>query len=331
MTLKYDDDARLHSITDEPSWRESYYLNFFSEDNDLHGLAYQAVTPNRGVGETYFVLFDGDDTLVWSCDDAVLVPEDIGAERMSLGHQTFECRVPWAEWQVRYDDPAKNTSVTVDWERMTDVCDWNWGELTGSTHVQHAGRIRCSGQVAGQEIEFAGFGERDRAWGPRRWSDIDLSWFVVAHFPDGAVVHAFIHRAAGAYHLMGYLHQDGLTQNLARFEARDIIYSKDGGPVESAVLSFEDVEGRSIEVVAIDRYDQYLAFASTEGSGIELQKAHQKYNGPRMFLTFQRFERSDGVIGRGMIDNNLTNDSEVQQFIAGPATSQLHKFDNKEI
>lgn len=328
MALTHDDDAALHQVTDDSSWRESYYLNFFAADSDLHGLAYQAVTPNRGKGEAYFVVFDGDEPLLWSVDDAVTVPPDVGAERMAPGNQRFVCEESWRRWRAEYDGPEGELAVS--WERLSDVCDWNWGALTGSVHLQHAGRIRCRGRIGDREIDFSGFGERDRAWGPRKWSAIDLSWFLVAQFPDETAVHAFVHRSEGVYHLMGYLHRDGHTEDLAGFEASDIVYSPGGGPVESVALEFTDVTGRSVRVRSVERYRDYLAFAATGGAGLSVQPANGTYEGPRMFLTFQRFVRDDGVVGKGMIDNNLTADVEATRFAAaGPVGSQLYVFDEE--
>lgn len=315
MPLNFDDDAKDHEITDAEDWRESYYCNFADPNSGLHGVAWQGVRPNMGRGEAVFVLYDGDRPLIHSVDMAVPVKQDVGPERAALGNQRFECVAPWRRWKVFFDNGTD--SVSLDWTQLTETCDWDWEDLTGgSKHYQGAGRVEVRGEVGGRHIEFSGFGERDRAWGPRNYDPIEFSWWVVAQFPDEVAVHAFVQLVGGEYRLMGFLHRDGRTRPLAQYRAEDAVYDPQNGPALSATQIFVDDEGREVRT-RCERV-HYLSFGTAEG-GAELEERDpgDQVTG-RMYLTFQRFTRSDGAEGRGMIDNNLRVGNAPAAFQADP-------------
>lgn len=324
MSLHDDDDATVHEVTAAEDWRESYYCNFADPGSGLHGVAWQGVRPNMGRGEAVFVLYDGDRPLIHSVDMSIPVPRDIGPERVGLGNQRFECVEPWRRWNVHFD--GGTDSVTVRWSQLSETCDWDWEDLTGgSKHFQAAGRIHVEATVGGERLEFTGFGERDRAWGPRNYDPIEFSWFVVAHFPDEVAVHGFVQLVGGEYRLMGYLHAAGRTRPLVRFRADDVVYDPADGPAASALQTFVDDEGRAVSVRS--RCVHHLSFGTAEG-GAELQERDpgEQAEG-RMYLTFQRFTRTDGVEGSGMIDNNLQAGKAPAAFGAGvPNHSTLYEY-----
>lgn len=324
MPLDFDDDTKDHEVTDAEDWRESYYCNFADPASGLHGVAWQGVRPNMGRGEAVFVLYDGDRPLIHSVDMAVPVKQDVGPERVAMGGQRFECVEPWRRWNVYFDDGTE--SATVEWSQMTETCDWNWEDLTGgSKHFQGAGRVRVRATVQGEQIEFTGFGERDRAWGPRNYDPIEFAWWVVAQFPDEVAVHGFVQLVAGEYRLMGFLHADGRTRPLVRYRADDAVYEPENGPALSATQTFVDDEGREIRVES--HRVHHLSFGTSEG-GAELSERDPGNQAKgRMYLTFQRFTRSDGAEGRGMIDNNLQSGTAPTSFQADlPNHSTLYDF-----
>jgi hypothetical protein len=325
MALAYDDDAKSHEVTDAPDWRESYYCNFADPNSGLHGVAWQGVRPNTGRGEAVFVLYDEDTPLIHAVDMAVPVPADVGAERAGLGKQRFECVEPWRRWNVHYSDGAN--AAKVEWTQLTQTCDWEWEDLTGgSKHYQGAGRVNVEATVAGRHLQFTGFGERDRAWGPRNYDPIEFSWWVVAQFPDEVAVHGFVQLLDGAYRLHGYLHADSRSRPLVRFRADDVVYDPPNGPAAHSRLTFVDDEGREVRVPESRRI-HHLSFGTSEG-GADLQERDpgEQATG-RMYLTFQRFTRDDGLVGRGMIDNNLRVGTAPREFQADlPNHSTLYDY-----
>jgi hypothetical protein len=324
MPLEFADDARHHDVTEAEDWRESYYCNFADPTSGLHGVAWQGVRPNMERGEAVFVLYDGDRPLIHSVDMGVPVDRTVGAERVHIGNQRFECVDPWRRWNVHFDDGT--SSATVEWTQLTETCDWDWEDLTGgSKHFQAAGTVQVRARVAGRELEFSGYGERDRAWGPRNYDPIEFSWWVVAHFPDDVTAHGFVQLVGGEYRLMGFLHAAGRTRPLAQFTAEDAVYEPQNGPAASATMRFIDDEGRQISLLS--QRVHYLSFGTSEG-GAELEERDPGDQATgRMYLTFQQFTRTDGVQGRGMIDNNLRVGTAPASFAAGePNHSTLYDY-----
>lgn len=322
--LIHDDDALPHAKTLGKDWRESYYCNFFDQQSDLCGVFWQGVRPNAGHGETVFLLVDGATDLVRSVDMKVPVPEDIPKERHKAGRSAFTCVTPWRHWQVRYEN--QDDWFEIDWRQLSDVCDWEWEDLTNSKHFQLAGKVQGHGNIAGRQLQFTGYGERDRAWGDRNYAPLKASLWTVAQFPDDVAIHAFaLMQSDGTYRLHGYLHKDGETRGLARFEV-DIIYAGPKGPPENGRARYIDDLGRTVEITSFQRKN-HLAFGAGHDDGAQLETDASQAQS-LMFLTLQRFMRSDGVLGHGMIDYNCWAGVQPNNIVAlaPPLYSTLYTF-----
>jgi hypothetical protein len=213
---------------------------------------------------------------------------------------------------------------------MSDVCDWEWEDLTNSKHLQVAGKVRGKGQVGGRRLEFTGYGERDRAWGERNYGPLKVSLWMVAQFPDDVAVHAFaLLMPDGSYRLHGYLHQQGVTRGLTRFEAA-VVYESDRGPPASGRLNFVDDLGRRLEIQSFQLKNQ-LALGAAPANGAQLELDASRSNS-LMFLTFQRFARADGQVGHGMIDYNCWVGSQPKSIVAEapPLYSTLYPYGRRD-
>jgi hypothetical protein len=322
MPLSYDDDAAIHELTDNTDWRESYYLNFHDSTSDLHGVIWQGVKPNRERGEAVLCLWDDTTPLIYSIDMAVPVARDIGAERAAI-NAAFTCPEPWDRWDVDYRKAGDE--LHIEWTRLSETCDWEWGDLTDSKHFQAAGRVHVTGTVGGRAIDFQGYGERDRAWGPRNYDPIEFSWFVVAQWPDDVAVHAFAQRIDGDYRLMGYLHADGKTAPLTEFDASSVTYEPTDGPAKTSHLRWTDTLGRQVEA-DVERINTLSFGTSSGGSDLGATEPGSQAKG-LMYLTTQTYLRPDGVLGKGMIDNNLHAGAAPDNFTAvQPNYSTLYDY-----
>lgn len=319
--LQFEDDNAYHRVEAHPDWRESYYVNFVDPRSDLVGVVWQGAKENQKLGDAVFLLCDGKGDLIRSVKMGMPLPEGSDPGR-HLGSQHFVCHKPWSHWTAHFDDGE--SQIDVDWRQMSDVCDWDWEDLTNSKHFQAAGKVRVKGVAAGRAIDFEGYGERDRAWGARNYGPLSFSVFMTAQFPDDVAVHAFILRdPEGAFRLFGYLHKDGKTHGLTRCEAT---YSYDGerGPPLAGSYRLVDDAGR---VVEIERFEliNHVAFGGHDdgsklGDGLDTAKN-------LMFLTFQSFRRSDGVKGKGMIDLNVWPGEQEASFTAvSPSYSTLYPY-----
>jgi hypothetical protein len=322
--LVHDDDAQPHQKTTGNDWRESYYCNFFDQRSDVCGVFWQGTRPNSGHGESVVLICDGAKDLVRSLDFKVPVPKDVPEDRRINGAARFTCVEPWKHWTVGYEKGEDR--FLLDWRQMSDVCDWEWEDLTNSKHYQLAGKVRGSGKLGGRTLDFVGYGERDRAWGDRNYGPLKVSFWTVAQFPDDVAVHAFaLLLPDGSYRLHGYLHKDNRTCGLARFEA-DTIYGGERGPPENGKIRYIDDAGRTLDIAAFERKNHIaLGAAPTDGAqlGTETSKSQSL-----MFLTLQRFKRADGVVGNGMIDYNCWVGNQPAHIVATAPTlySTLYRF-----
>ncbi|HVW70746.1 MAG TPA: hypothetical protein VHB68_17330 [Steroidobacteraceae bacterium] len=321
--LLESDDANAHERGPEHDWRESYYCNFCDPHSDLCGVAWQGARPNAGHGEAVFVLCDGASNLIRSVDPHVPIAPSADPAR-KIGSQEFVCVESWRRWDVRFEQPE--AKIEVNWTQMSDVCDWDWEDLTNSKHFQAAGTVKVSGHVAGRRIAFNGYGERDRAWGARNYGPLKYSVFMTAQFPDDVAVHAFVLRdAEGVFRLFGYIHREGTTRGLARCEVT-VKYAGERGPPSSGSYLLIDDIGRRVEIENFALLN-HVGFGAADSDGSQLSS---DLSGTRslMFLTFQRFTRRDGVQGRGMIDLNCWVGQQEAHFVsaAPPIYSTLYPF-----
>ncbi len=324
MALVFDDDANPHAKGDGWDWRESYYCNFFDAKSNMCGVFWQGVRPNAGHGEAVFLLVDGATDLIRSVDFKVPVVSDNPADRRKSGNSVFTCVEPWKHWTIRYE--KGNDWFELDWRQLSDVCDWEWEDLTNSKHYQLAGKVHGQGVVGGRKIEFNGYGERDRAWGDRNYGPLKVSLWNVVQFPDDVAIHAFsLMQADGTYRLHGYIHKDGVTRGIAKFES-EIVYGGPKGPPENGRIRYTDDLGRVVEVVSFQRKN-HLALGAAPDDGGQLDTDASKSQS-LMFLTFQRFTRADGMVGHGMIDYNchVGNQPAAMVSEAPPLYSTLYSY-----
>lgn len=327
MTLNYEDDLAAHERTEAPAWRESYYMNFFDHDSDLHGLAWVGVRPNDGRGELLCAVYDGDEPLLRALDFKVPISSEIGQERRHLGPLGFEPVEPWKHWRLNFDDGA--STLRVDWQQHSEWCDWDWEDLTNSKHYQAAGKVEVEGELNGRHISFTGTGERDRAWGERDYGFWEFVWWLVVQFEDGDASHVFLMRdKEGNDRLHGHLTRDGRTRPLANYSA-EVEYTPDGGPPERLRQVIVDDEGRKLELAGNERM-HYFAF-NADGRQVEDAPAGEMDRG-RMFWTFHRFVREDGAVGRGMIDYVFHAGNQPRRIeCGGPIFSSLYAYGKEEV
>lgn len=322
--LSDEDDAEPHAKTSGKDWRESYYCNFFDRDSDICGVFWQGTRPNASHGEGVFLLADGAKDIVRSVDFKVPLRADDPELRRKVGPTEFTCVTPWKHWKVRYQSGAD--WFEVDWRQLSDVCDWEWEDLTNSKHFQVAGKVQGEGSIAGRKIQFSGYGERDRAWGDRNYGPLKVSFWIVIQFPDDVAVHAFaLLDTDSRYRLHGYLHKDGRTRGLKSFDAHTV-FAGAKGPPENGELRFTDDADRVIHVISYQRKNHLaLGAAPDDGAQLDTDATESK---SLMFLTFQRFIRADGIVGHGMIDYNcwVGNQPGSIRAEAPPLYSTLYRF-----
>ncbi|MEA2166769.1 MAG: hypothetical protein QOF76_69 [Solirubrobacteraceae bacterium] len=334
MPLHYSDDASVHEKTDAFDWRESWYCNFFDTESRFFGTAWHGVRPNQERGESVFVLFEnGQPPLIYDVDTHMKVDKDVGEERLSAGHHRFECVEPWSHWKVHYDNGT--AKATVDWKQFSEVCDWEEREavvsdgkefLAAAKHYEAAGAVTVNAEVDGRKIEFAGFGERDRAWGVRNYGPLSYSWWHVAQFPDGDAMHAWaMVTPDGEMRLYGFLHRDGVSRPTVKFTCEVEYDGEDGPPIKSSWHLIDD-QGRELICTEMTMMQELAFRTEADGAALETGRAHPEQKTGLWYWTWQRCVRDDGVIGHGMVDLNLWRGENRSSFEATGPCGALYTY-----
>jgi hypothetical protein len=339
--LQPSDDETIHELGTAPTWRESFYCNFFDTESKFYGVAWQGVRPNQEVAEAVFILFEGDTPLISSVETRLKVPADI--DRRAVGHQRFECLEPWRHWQLEYDDGTSKLSV--DWQQLSEICDHDPTGTPGSEtsaddveapdeesfygtakHFEATGKIEATGEINGRPISFTGFGTRDRAWGPRNWGLLGFCWWQTTQFADGDAVHALLlqEKVGDDIRLFGLLHRDGRSRPAMLLEC-EIGYEGEPGPPSSARQRWVDDEGRELIVASMELLQAQPFAVLEDGQNLEPREVATPAENP-YYWTWQKFVRDDGVIGHGMIDQACWAGMQHTSFVSTIPTGRLYDY-----
>lgn len=336
--LHNSDDETIHTADEAPTWRESFYCNFFDTESRFYGVAWQGVRPNQEVAEAVFILYEEGKPLIHSVQTTLTVPAD--TDRRAVAHQRFECIVPWRHWQVEYNDGSARLSV--DWQQLSEICDHDPTGTPGeessaepldeggfygtAKHFEATGSIEATGEIDGRSISFSGFGTRDRAWGPRNWGLLGFCWWQTTQFPDGEAIHALLlqEKVGDDMRLFGLLHRDGRSRPAMLLEC-EIGYDGEPGPPISARQRWVDDEGRELIVTGMELL-QALPFAIlADGENLEPREVNASGENP-YYWTWQKFIREDGVVGHGMIDQACWSGMQHTSFVSTIPTGRLYDY-----
>ena len=175
-----DSDEYLHIPTDEAKWRESYYFNWVDLKNKISGFSTIGIVPNEKKREFVFFLFLPDRNEIYYKEPSLdRFDENINTmlREKRLKYTMIE---PFNKWQIRYT--SRKLILNLIFETRFPV--YNFGVDSSASWHQH---FEASGKILGtisfkdgEEIEFKGFGQRDKSWGYRDWHQFD-KWFA-GHF-----------------------------------------------------------------------------------------------------------------------------------------------------
>ena len=138
--------------------------------------------------------------------------------------------------------PPAEIGFDLVWE--TDGVPYQWRQ---STRYEIPCRVSGVVRVDGEEIEFAGPGQRDHSWGARDWFAVDWMWSGL-HLDDGTHVHAVgVPQMPGLG--VGYVQQEGAVTEIESLTATEAVQAD--GLIESASMTIgPDALELAIEPVA---------------------------------------------------------------------------------
>jgi hypothetical protein len=167
-------------------WNESWYFDF-SRPDGTGGYVRLGLYPEQRRAWYWAYLVGPEHGLVVVRDHDVALPRGDALEVRADGlWAECICETPMEHWSlgleafgVRLDDPGDAyrgevgerlpVGLDLEWEVITPVFDYPYGEDHRGAHYQHAGAVQGEILVGDDRIEFDGVGERDHSWGERDW------------------------------------------------------------------------------------------------------------------------------------------------------------------
>ena len=252
-------DERMHPVGTAGAWSESYYFNFVDPDTGLGMFTRMGFRPGDRWADGLHAVYLGGDRVAFTYGR-----REIGTDLseydggLAVGGLALDCVAPFEHWRVRYDGPAQDigdAAILLErsklrpegWfkpETLTMSVDFKAlsaphytphapGAPTDRGHFEQTGRVTGEIAIGGVSRQVAGYGVRDKSWGPRDWGASGsrndgggttmqptsgpapfVNWFSMNFGPDLALGGAAGRHADGEIRGAGWIHRDGVTEDL---------------------------------------------------------------------------------------------------------------------
>jgi hypothetical protein len=256
-------DEGLHPPGQQQLWNESYYFDFAAADGSAGGYVRLGLYPNWNrawywaclvrPGEPTVLLADNAAPLPAAGTTAVRTPGYAAAQEIGEPLAAARLTLDAAAAVVLAGPPATAAAGTASFG-----LDLEWRTAGGVYPYKDLPRYEIPCQVSGtvtvngQELQVAGWGERDHSWGERDWWQVSWLW-TSGRLGDGTAFHGMqanigfaipwpafaVTAGAGLRHLAGFsAHTDFRADGLpARSRLR-----LPGAPMTAIPLAFASVD-----------------------------------------------------------------------------------------
>jgi hypothetical protein len=183
-------DEQMHPVGDDPAWSESYYFNFVDPDSKLGMFTRMGFRPGNGWADALHVVYLTGKRVLFTYGR-----RDIEADLtrydgdLAAGDLHLVCEAPHTRWRVQYRGPAQDiadgaillersksrpdgwfTPATLDMDVVFDcLTEPHYAAKGERGHFEQSGRVTGVISVGKERWEVAGYGVRDKSWGPRDW------------------------------------------------------------------------------------------------------------------------------------------------------------------
>lgn len=279
LVLRESDDS-MHENTGEQTFNESAYFNFYDPSARLGGFVRIGNRPGEGHAEMTVCLYPPDATVAFMFWRAEIEAND----RFDAAGLRFDVVQPFAEQRIAYDgtccllaqpldllDPRRAFTENPHVPVKIDLFYQGLSEAFGGEprvpradapefargHFEQHGRATGLITIDGSEHELAGFGLRDRSWGPRTWQALErYRWLTMNFGPDEGIAAALISERSGREVHGGYIFRAGEPNRpLERVEietrSEDDLHTGLTAILHSASGPPEYVEGRVLTMVPL--------------------------------------------------------------------------------
>jgi hypothetical protein len=254
---------RPHFAGDEENWQESDCYWFYDAAAGVGGWHRIGQYPNLGQGQSSIFLYaEGGQRFL---DRSISIGSN-DCSRSATGQVTGRSSVePLTDRTMHYRYAAPDAELNcVFSEGFYEPRDWVTGAFhqraTEKGHLEEAGRLKGSVRIGQQRYEINALAHRDRSWGSRNLSGLDVLWFCNGTTgPELSWAAMKVRYAGGQSAAVGFVARGEVTQDINAIRA-NVVTAEDGvTPLRAAlVLSTEDGD-LSLSIQPIQGFIQRIA------------------------------------------------------------------------
>jgi len=284
-------DERMHAVGQAAAWSESYYFNFVDPDSKIAMFTRMGFRPGDRWADGLHAVYLGGDRVAFTYGR-----REIGADLsaydgdLAVGGLRLECLEPFAHWRVSYQGPAQDiadAAVLLErsklrpegWFRPAEldmsvnfaaIAPPHYADNGARGHFEQTGRVTGAVSIGGQRRAVAGFGVRDKSWGPRDWGAGGaggtgtgkpvagpapfVNWFSMNFGAELALGGACMRAADGVLRGSGWLQRNGRSEDLhdvvieSTYQSNSILHTTVHLTGRAASGDAIDVDGRILTV-----------------------------------------------------------------------------------
>ncbi|MGI9327359.1 MAG: DUF7064 domain-containing protein [Pseudomonadales bacterium] len=248
-------DELMHPVGDDPAWSESYYFNFVDPQSKLGMFTRMGFRPGNGWADALHVVYLPGKRVAFTYGRREIEPDlAIYDNDLAAGNLRLSCVEPHKRWRIHYQGPAQDIEDAAillqrskarpeNWFTATELAmDLDFACLTKPHyaaqgrrgHFEQSGRVTGRIELGGEQWQVAGYGVRDKSWGPRDWGAGDraslpksnaqsgpapfVNWFSMNFGTYAAMGGACSRTSDGKMRGEGWLQRDGVSLALTDVE-----------------------------------------------------------------------------------------------------------------
>ncbi len=217
LTPLTDGDEELHPPGEQDHWQESFYFNWVAEDSV--GFARLGYRADAGTADAVVITMRGGqrEFVYGAVNQKVTAPTSM-REGFRVGRLTFRMEQPLQTWHIGLNG---RDSLDLTWTALAspfDFAESGGGHVLAARHFEHPGSVTGTTRLGGREYRIAGFGTRDKSWGPRDWGTITGWDWISAQFDGRFAVTASQTGEPGAQTQSGFVYRDGRCVGIDSFD-----------------------------------------------------------------------------------------------------------------
>jgi hypothetical protein len=230
-------DELQHRVSEEPLWRESYYVSFHDAAGSVGGMATIGIRPNQLRFEAFSTLFLEGEAFFFrtggplSSETCLNSVPGLSCEMLSpLQKWRFRAGADFARIDphlvlqgIPLPQPTIPGGFDLTFTALSPAYEFpvrEFGMLAGQArHYEQNGRVEGTVYVGDGTLNVEGFGFRDHSWGVRDWVKVERAVALFAQFSPSLTVNCIWGRNSDQEVGIGYVSRDGENATVANVQA----------------------------------------------------------------------------------------------------------------